>query len=355
MSCGTALVGISGRVAGNVRRVFSQVGPGDTFGEMAVIEDKPRSAGATAKTDVSVYFIPRAEMLALVERCPALALALLREISNRLREFNRQYLNEVLQAERLAIIGRFARSIVHDLKNPLNIIGLTAEMAGMDRATPEMRRQVAERIRIQVERINDLIGEILDFTQGAPASFVLAPVDYGAFVTGLLNELGPEAGLKSATLELANPPPSAEVFIHPKRLRRVFFNLVRNATDAMPEGGKILLRFRATDTEVVTEDRGRRTGYRAGDSRTVVRGLRDAWQSPRHRPRAFNLQAHHRGSPRLDHGAQRAGARRGIFLRAAPAPATRRGCRRQKVAGVAWLNTLRCYMGSKRCTSGILM
>ena len=137
------LVEISGLVDQKVRLVFSQVGPGDIFGEMAVIEDKPRSACAVAKADTTVYFIPRAEMLALVERSPALALALLREISHRLREFNRQYLREVLQAERLAIVGRFARSIVHDLKNPLNIIGLTAEMAGMDRATPEMRQQAS--------------------------------------------------------------------------------------------------------------------------------------------------------------------------------------------------------------------
>jgi signal transduction histidine kinase len=54
-------------------------------------------------------------------------------------------------------------------------------------------------------------------------------------------------------LELENPPPSVEVFIHPKRLRRVFYNLLHNATDAMTEGGKIRLRFQATEKEVVTE------------------------------------------------------------------------------------------------------
>ncbi len=247
------MVEISGRVDGSVRLVFSQVGPGGLFGEMAVIEDKPRSAGAVAKVDVSAYFIPRAEMLALLDRSPTLALALLREVSHRLREFNRQYLRDVLQAERLAIIGRFARSIVHDLKNPLNVIGLTAEIAGMEGATPRMRQQAVERIRLQVERISDLIGEILDFTQGPPAAFVLAPFDFRAFVTRLLDELVPEAALKSVTLELANPPPSVEVFIHPNRLRRVFYNLVHNATDAMPEGGKVLLRFHASEAEVVTE------------------------------------------------------------------------------------------------------
>jgi len=247
------LVEISALVDQNVRLVFYQVGPGDVFGEMAVIENKPRSACAVAKADAKVYFIPRAEMLALVERSPALALALMREISHRLREFNRQYLREVLQTERLAIVGRFARSIVHDLKNPLNIIGLTAEMASMDRATPRMRQQATARIRKQVERISDLISEILDFTQGSPSNFVLAPADYGAFVNQLMEELGPETDLKSVTLELENPPPSVELFIHPKRLRRVFYNLVHNATDAMPEGGKIIMRFEVTDTEVVTE------------------------------------------------------------------------------------------------------
>jgi len=249
----TGLVEISGLVDHRVRFVFSQVGPGDIFGEMAVLENKPRSACAVAREATTVLFIPRAEMLALVERSPALALALLREISHRLREFNRQYLREMLQAERLAIVGRFARSIVHDLKNPLNIIGLTAEMAGTDRSTPEQRQQASLRIRKQVERISDLIGEILDFTQGSQSDFVLAPTDYGAFVRQLLEELVPEAGLKSVTLELENPPPAVELFIHPKRLRRVFYNLVHNATDAMPEGGKIILRFRATATEVITE------------------------------------------------------------------------------------------------------
>ena len=253
------LVEISGLVNEKTRLVLSQIGPGDMFGEMAVIDYKPRSACAVAKSDTLVSFIPRAEMLSLLERSPVLALALLREVSDRLREFNRHYLREVLQTERLAIIGRFARSIVHDLKNPLNIIGLTAEMAGMEQATPEMRRLVSQRIRKQVERISDLISEILDFTQGGLSEFVLVPADYGAFVTQLLEELRAEASLKSATLELEAPPPAIEVFIHPKRLRRVFFNLVHNATDAMPDGGKVILRIRVTEKEVVTEieDTGR--------------------------------------------------------------------------------------------------
>lgn len=247
------LVEISALVGKDVRRVFSRVGPGEIFGEMAVVECKPRSANAVAAAATEVYFISRDEILILVERSPVLALALLREISQRLREFDRQYLREVLQAERLAVLGRFARSIVHDLKNPLNIIGLTAEMAIMDQVNPEFRRQATERIRKQVERISDMVGEILEFTEASPSACVLAPADYGAFVRQLVEELRPEAALRSATLELEAALPAVHLLLNPKRLRRVFYNLVHNATDAMPDGGRILVRSTRAPNAVVTE------------------------------------------------------------------------------------------------------
>jgi len=52
---------------------------------------------------------------------------------------------------------------------------------------------------------------------------------------------------------LENEPPAVAVKLNPKRIRRLFLNLVHNATDAMPNGGKIFLRFRATPSIVITE------------------------------------------------------------------------------------------------------
>ncbi|MDB6020203.1 MAG: Cyclic nucleotide-binding protein [Pedosphaera sp.] len=246
-------VQISGLVGKDVRHVFSSVKPGEMFGEMAVLENKPRSASAVAVGDTVVYFIPRDAMLELVETSPHLALGLLREISHRLREFNRQYIQEVIQTERLAVVGRFARSIVHDLKNPLNIISLTAEMTGMERSTPESRQVAKGRIMKQVDRISDLVNEILEFTQGSQNAFVPAPTDYSAFVHAIIDEIRPEIEIKSATIEFENQPPSLKLPLNPKRLRRVFYNLIFNATDAMTGGGRITLRFHVAGNEVITE------------------------------------------------------------------------------------------------------
>src|SRR5664280_1912772 len=59
-------VEISARMAQDVERVFAEVGPGEIFGEMAVIEFKPRSAGARAAQDSTVFFIPRQELMAMI-------------------------------------------------------------------------------------------------------------------------------------------------------------------------------------------------------------------------------------------------------------------------------------------------
>jgi signal transduction histidine kinase len=246
-------VEISGLVGGNTRRVFSQLGPGEFFGEMAVIEHRPRSATATALTDTEVYFIPRAEMLALIERSPALAFSLLQQISHRLREFNQLHLREMVQAESLAVIGRFAQSIVHDLKNPLSIIGLSAETFDMPNINAEMRAKTQSRIRKQIVRINDMVSDILVFTERKRTDAELKPGDYQAFVLELIGDLRAEAELKAAQIEMENVPPAVLVRFDARRLTRVFYNLVNNATDVMLGGGKIFVRFHADENEIITE------------------------------------------------------------------------------------------------------
>src|SRR5262249_40850956 len=157
---------------------FAKISPGEIFGEMAVLEFKPRSATAVAAVPTQVYFIPRNELLVMLERSPTLSLELLREISQRLRDFDRRYIDETIQAERLAVIGQFARSIIHDLKNPLSIISMSSELISLEHVKPESRENARVRIRKQVERIGDMIGDILDFTNSAQPRTFIGDINY---------------------------------------------------------------------------------------------------------------------------------------------------------------------------------
>jgi signal transduction histidine kinase len=69
----------------------------------------------------------------------------------------------------------------------------------------------------------------------------------------LIEELRPELIDKLVTLTCENEPPDLELLLDPTRLTRVFFNLINNAVDAMPDGGGITLRFQVTPETVATE------------------------------------------------------------------------------------------------------
>jgi signal transduction histidine kinase len=252
------LVSISALVSLGERRVLSRIAPGDFFGEMAVLDNDPRSASATADQTTKIWFIGRETLLGMIERSPRLAISLVREFSLRMRDFNRQYVQEVIQAERLTVVGRFARTIVHDFKNPLNVIGLAAELANMEKVSPEMRKTATDRIRKQVDRLNGMISELLEFTRSANQSTVFGSVDFNQYVTGLLNDLRPEIQEKGVEIVLRDEPPPVPVPLDRMRLTHVFTNLINNAVDAIDGEGRIFFTFELTLTEVITaiEDTG---------------------------------------------------------------------------------------------------
>lgn len=250
---GDGRIHISATVGERETRILSKLGPGEFFGEMAVVDNEPRSATATVEKDAILYFIPRDPMLRMLERLPRLSVGLVRSFSLRMRDFNRHYLEEVLQAERLTLVGRFARSIVHDFKNPLAIIGLAADLGVVENAPPQTRQTAQKRIRKQVDRLSNMINELLDFTRGSQASTVLAHAPFELFINQILEDMQPDLAAKSVDLLCQTTVPTTSLLLDPRRLSHVFHNLFHNAVDAMPNGGKIMLRFQETAKEMIIE------------------------------------------------------------------------------------------------------
>ncbi len=251
VSCG--LVEISVRLKDNEQRALSQIGPGDFFGEMAVIDNGPRSAAAISKEASTVFFIPREGLDEILKVSAPLATGLMREFSIRMRDFNRSFIQEVLQAERLTMVGKFARTIVHDFKNPLNVIGIASDLAAMDGANIDARRLARDRIHKQVDRLTNMINELLEFTRTTHTERVLHSANYADFVESVFQDMKPEVEIKSIELKMSCPPPSLNLLLDPKRLTHVFFNLIHNATDELGSEGVIQLNFKQDDHWIYTE------------------------------------------------------------------------------------------------------
>jgi signal transduction histidine kinase len=246
-------VEISASLDGDAHRPISRLGPGEEFGEMALIESKPRSATARAATPVRLSYLPSVGLNAILEKHPALASALLRQISQRLRDFTQHYIREVLQTERLALVGRFTGSIIHDLKNPLNVISISAELMGAEDSDADLRKESSKRIRRQVERITDMVGEVLEYTRNEDQTFIPLRMRYAEFLQQVLEEERPVLAARGVRLEVEGKFPEDELLLNPKRFHRVFVNLLNNAAEAMKHKGTIKLRFRSDVRGVTTE------------------------------------------------------------------------------------------------------
>jgi CRP/FNR family transcriptional regulator len=88
---GFMYVVVAGRVAISIRSdVVERIGPGGVFGEMALFDQSPRAASATAETDSSLLALNRGDFLALVKSKPSFGAALLGALARRLGLANAQ-------------------------------------------------------------------------------------------------------------------------------------------------------------------------------------------------------------------------------------------------------------------------
>ncbi len=143
---------------------------------------------------------------------------------------------ELIRRERIATIGRLASSIVHDLRNPLAAIYGGSEMLVDTEPTPEQTRRIAANIYRSSRRIMELLDDLMRVTRGKTKQ--VDPWNAMELVQSALTGLQEAAAAQSVRLCL-DIPPELELAADRPRLEGVFFNLVQNALDAMPQGGEV--------------------------------------------------------------------------------------------------------------------
>jgi signal transduction histidine kinase len=122
-----------------------------------------------------------------------------------------------------------------------------------------MRTKAQNKIQRQVERMTNMLQELIEFTKPSGQRPRLQPVDFALYMNPLIEEISQEIAERRVKVVVDTPPPSLMVNIDPRRLSRLFYNLLHNAVDEMRDGGSIFLRFNVSPTElrVDFEDTGR--------------------------------------------------------------------------------------------------
>lgn len=184
---------------------------------------------------------------------------LAREFNAMAASLDRQQ-RELRNAERLAAVGRISAQITHEIRNPLNAIGLNAELLGEELARlsppPREAAQLVSAISREVDRLEGVAEEYLTFARMPRAA--TAPVDLDELLGSLLDFVGPE--LRGARVELVRDL-AGDLPLVPgdeAQLRAVALNLVRNSREAMPAGGTLTVRTRRAEggVELTVADTG---------------------------------------------------------------------------------------------------
>ena len=166
------------------------------------------------------------------------------------------YLGETMEEMRRKLVARDAQlrlmlgGVAHEIRNPLGSIELYAGLIAGDLPAGDERKQHIEKVIGEVRRLNRVISEFLEFARPAPPQpqlTALAPlVADAAFL------LAPEMQKASIQYEM-HVASDLEAYIDGAKIERVLINLMKNAVQAMRDGGHLSVRATADGGEVIVE------------------------------------------------------------------------------------------------------
>ncbi|HLV67303.1 MAG TPA: ATP-binding protein [Polyangiaceae bacterium] len=166
--------------------------------------------------------------------------------------------NEQLVAtERLATVGKMAAHVTHEIRNPLSSIALNLELLEEElRPDADEARALVRAISGEVERLSSLSQQYLAFARQRSSTVALE--ELGDVVRGACDFSRRELEKAAIQLELDIDGQLGSMPVDEGQIKQALFNLLRNAREAMPDGGTISVRVRRTTAgaEVVIEDEG---------------------------------------------------------------------------------------------------
>ncbi len=148
---------------------------------------------------------------------------------------------QLRRGERLTALGLLSAEIAHEIRNPLTVMRLLADTIGEGLAESDPRREDLAVMREKVAHMEGVVSRVLSLARSQSGAFRPVSLAEVARQTALLLRLKLEQA--GVALEVESDAGAPEVSGDPGQLQQVLLNLVLNAVQAMPEGGRLALRI----------------------------------------------------------------------------------------------------------------
>jgi signal transduction histidine kinase len=251
--------------------ILDYQGAGHIIGEMAILENQPRSATVVALDDLRLLGLNRQKFEELVQETPSVSLVFMEMLSSRLRradeargsgELSEKRLSRevtALQSEkqRLEEAQRLRQEtselIIHDLRNPLSTIAVSIRMLSFVLPEEILRanQEILEIARASCERLQRLVDSLLEVSriESGEAQFVMSEVNLSKMIEEVVQRAAILAR-KDTDLEAVIAPGFPTIVADRDKIERVLTNLMDNALKYVPENGRVVFAAQKQDDSI---------------------------------------------------------------------------------------------------------
>lgn len=156
----------------------------------------------------------------------------------------------LLQSEKMAVIGRMASKISHEVKNPLNALSLNVELLEEEVQNEEARKSL-KAMSAEIDRLNQVAENYLNLARAPKGSAEKA--DLSKILAHLEALVRPECEKRGIGVEIEPPSGLPPLHVDVTRLEQALLNLTRNAIEALKSGGRLGVRTRKENDQILLE------------------------------------------------------------------------------------------------------
>lgn len=232
-------------------RVLHHLQAGDFFGEMAIIQNSSRSATVTTTQTCTVLEIGKEAFNALMTGCASIPVAMVREVTRRLRENDQMAVDDLrIKAREIANAYQslaeqdyarreFLSTIVHELRTPLMASTGFLQVIRLGILQGEALNTALDTVARNLQDIMSLVNDILFLQEMDLILPEFQPVDLGTVVMNAIDKQRNQAENSKINLTLHISPGLPTVIADAKSLERAINAILDNAIKFSPNGGNV--------------------------------------------------------------------------------------------------------------------